>query len=174
MGIRVSMKFFIVFFLISCSSISQNLIKKGNAPLSHGQAAEKHWDSEMPLKRVSWYTELTMIFDLFYVDAKNINEFENWYSDFEKRTLDKCEQSYLTFVYELDDRRYSKLAFFQDMREQGFEVLEVPNFKSHLILHPDYEELSFGLYEVKLLCSKTKGQELRVILPSYQVVRLNP
>ena len=72
------MKFFIVFFLISCSSISQNLIKKGNAPLSHGQAAEKHWDSEMPLKRVSWYTELTMIFDLFYVDAKNINENNAW------------------------------------------------------------------------------------------------
>lgn len=168
------MKYLIFFILLSCASTSQNLIQEGEVTLKGGQGEEKNWDTDLNFKRVSWYSELTMIFDLFYIDTEKAGEFKNWFSDFESRTVKQCQESLITFVYHLDDRRYSKETFFQSMRDQDYEVLEIPNFSSYLKLHPDFEELSFSLYDIKLLCRKKGSGMAKVIVPSYQAVSIKP
>lgn len=151
--------------------MSQTYIEQGEFQLKGGQSGEKNWDSSVQLNHVSWFQELTLIFDVYYLETKKLNDFTTWFSDFENELISSCSTSYIALVYDLIDTRYSKKEFYQHLREQGFEVLEIPRFKSHIALHPDYEELSFNLYDAKLLCNKSTGKNAaKVILPSFQPV----
>lgn len=166
------MKFFLFLLILSCSSMSQTYVKQGEFQLKGGKKGDQNWNSSIELNHVSWFQELTLIFDVYYLDTNKLNDFSFWFSRFEKNLLSSCKTSYISLVYDLIDTRYSKKEFYQHLREQGFEVLEIPQFKSHIALHPDYEELSFNLYEAKLLCHKqSKKKFAKVTLPSFQVVR---
>lgn len=166
------MRVLLLFLLVSCaSSMTQTYIQEGEFELRAGQSADKNWDSSIMLNHVSWFTELTLIFDVYYINANKVADFKSWFSKFETETVNSCKTAYVSLVYDLIDKRYTKKAFYQMLREQGFEVLEVPNFTDHFMLHPDYEELSFNLYELKLLCHKEADKKIAgVTIPSFPTV----
>lgn len=167
------MKYLLLLLLFSCSSMTQTYVKQGEFELKGGQRGDKKWESSINLKHVSWFSELTMIFDVYYVDPEELKDFNTWFSPFEAKTVSSCKSSYLALVYDLVDNRYSKENFYQKLREQGYEVLEVPDFSAHFMLHPDFEELSFNLYELKLLCQKSKAKNIaEVTIPSFPTVNL--
>ena len=166
------MKYLLLLLLFSCSSMTQTYIEQGEFELKGGQSGEKNWESSIDLNHVSWFQELTLIFDVFYLETEKLKDFNTWFSDFEQGLINSCKTSYVALVYDLIDKRYSRKEFYQHLREQGFEVLEIPRFSSHLVLHPDFEEMSFNLYEAKLLChKKTAKNNAKVILPSFQPVK---
>ncbi|MGB0453814.1 MAG: hypothetical protein ACPGJV_08865 [Bacteriovoracaceae bacterium] len=150
--------------------MSQNLVKSGDFKLKSGQYGQNQWDSELEFKRFSWYSELTLIFDVFLSDFSEKNDFYNWFGESEKKAVNSCENPYIALSYHLDGKRFSKSQFYHQLREMKAEVIEVPQFSSNLRLHPDFEELSFNLYEAKLICSKGKLEQFKVRVPSYKAV----
>ncbi|MDD0853924.1 hypothetical protein HBN50_12500 [Halobacteriovorax sp. GB3] len=164
---------FSLLFLISCTNLSKNIIKEGEFTLKRGVYKTSQWDESLEFKRISWFHELTLQFDLLITKLDDDTRFRKWLSPSEKALLADCRDHYLVLSYHLDSDKISKRMLFSDMERQGYKEYLLPNFQRNIKLHPDFELLSLQLYSLNLLCSKEeKSKDLSVTFPGYKSVNL--
>lgn len=163
--------FFTFLLLASCASYSENFVKEGELQLRGGRYQDQTWSDNLRFQRVSWYQELSLLFELLYVDADNLGEFENWLSEQEKRDIEKCPRPYLTLSYALEPRKISRADFYRQVEKKGGTRFSLSHFRKFYSTHPDMERLSLRQYEMIGLCLPDDGLSLH--FPGYRPVFIN-
>lgn len=165
---RIRLLFCFLLLFSGCSTLSKNMVKSGKVNLNGGVKGQKTWHDTLEFNRLSWFQELTMYFDLLYTKVDSNNPFSHWFSTSERRMANSCKELYLVVSYSLDSKKISRNEFVQQMSKQGYKEIALPHFEQNLRLHPDYAQLSFGLYKFHGFCLKTqRSKEPFLIFPGY-------
>ncbi len=171
--LKIISGFVFILFLFSCSSMSKNIVQHGNYTLNGGVAQNKTWTKGLTFKRVSWYHELFLAFDLNIINKKDLGEFKNWLSPDEREMVEGCHDFNITLSYSGDSKKISHTMFINSMRELGFQSVSVPTFYANLKMHPDFTKNSLTLYRVHGFCSKTENSdELKISFPGFNVEKI--
>lgn len=154
-----------LIFLNSCSTspnLSKNSIKSGELILKNGVFADKSWHDSLIFKRISWYHELTMQFDVMIADVLPTSGFYNWFSSLELDDVKQCQHFKILAVYSQDTTLYPYSAINESLESSGLKKLELIHFKKHLIGHPDAEMNSLNHYNIYGLCQL--GSDLKSLI----------
>lgn len=143
---------FCLLFSSSCANLSKNFVKEGSLALRGGVYQSTSWNDRLQFNRTSWFQELTLIFEVLSTDGKEVGPFESWYSTQEIQQVRACDKFTVILVYASDSGKISESSFFSELRAQGYERISIPEFGSHLRMHPDFERLALHLYRPYGLC----------------------
>jgi len=152
----IFLKLLIILVLSSCSNMSKNMVQEGEFELVSGVFEEKKWDSTLRFKRLSWYQELNMLFDLLVVPVDANSPFSNWLSEDEKNDFSDCSSKFIALYYHLNTKKISRKSFEKQIKNQGFKNINLNHFKSNLSLHPDFTANHLRLYKLQGLCGLKK------------------
>jgi hypothetical protein len=163
----------VIFLAISCSNLSKNMVKKGTFSIKNGVYRNLSWKEELKLQRVSWYHELTLLYDLIYGSIDEKSKFYNWFSVQEQNRIKNCSDIILGVRYSLDSDRISHSMFDEMMRNANYEKISVPEFEKALRMHPDYKRLSLTLYKTQVYCRKSKvSAPVYINFPNFGEIKL--
>ena len=167
----------LVIIVSSCSSpgggsSSKNFVKKGTFYLVGGRFEQLQWQDKLSFKRVSWYHELTLLFDMMLSEWKGDSKFSYWLSPAEQDIVERCHRFYLLLSYATDSGDINHAMFNQIMKNNGLNLIEMPNFRTSLRLHPDFASNSLRHYQVHGLCQKNPipKSDRKIVLPSFAPV----
>lgn len=167
------LSFALLTSLFSCSNLSKNMVKKGDFSIKNGVYKNHSWRSSLEFKRVSWYHELTMLYDFMYAEIDEKNDFYHWFSEDEKRRVEHCEDLIVSLNYSLDSERLSHAMLNTQLRDNGYEQYAAPNFSRTLKVHPDFEQLSLALYKVNIFCRKKSLKDpVFINFPNFHEIKL--
>lgn len=165
---------FLLFLIVSCSTMTKNLVMKGDFSLKGGRNYEMQWQDSLVFKRTSWYKELTMYFDVAYthIDAKS--PFYNWFSELEKNELKDCIDIIITAEYAFRPRDISKGMFKQEVLRFGYESFVVNDFERNLRMHPDFSRFQTGVYSTHAFCRRgIQAKPIAIVFPGFKKVMLD-
>lgn len=167
----------ILLIFSSCSSLTENIIKKDNFKIKNGRFNNLSWNDSTVFRRSSWYKELTLMFDLYLQKIDSNSPFFNWYSESEQEKIKSCEESYIGISYSIDSKKVSQALFYSEMEKNGFENFPVRGFKDHLKVHPIFDKKNMKLYKINGFClvdkSKYSSQSLIVNFPGFSSTKVN-
>lgn len=167
------LQLFFILTLISCSSTTKNMVQTGDLTLVGGIYEDKTWADKLVLKRVSWFKELTLQYDILYADLKKEETpFYLWFSDKEKDKLKSCDAAYLYLNYTLDDRKVDHKDVLKQLEKKGYSVVDIPVFAKQLKMHPNYEYLSLQVYKSQAICGPKFSESTKVTVPGFNTVSL--
>ena len=145
-----------VLGLSSCSNLSKNTVREGTYIVRNGTAGDKIWNENLNLKRISWYHELTLEFDLMLASIPPQSSFNFWFSKAELDDVNKCPDFKVVMAYSLD----TKIIPYSHLNEQlelaGYKKIDLIQFKKNFIQHPDSEMNSFRIYQVYGICRESR------------------
>ena len=160
--------FFILLLLTSCSNLSKNIVEEGTFYLNNGTFADRSWKEELKFTRYSWYHELTLQFDMMVTTIPAQSGFNFWFSKDELTELNTCIDARIVFAYSLDTKILSYNSLYEQFERNGFNKIELPEFKKQLRQHPDAVMNSMRLYNVVAFCNKKfKVNQLVINFPGY-------
>ena len=168
-----SILFFIILLLTSCSTLNKNMIKKGAFAIDGGVYKTLKWDSKLKFDRVSWFKELTLMFDVFLTSVKKEDPFYEWFSEGEKLLVSSCLDAKVVLTYSWDPMQISRGSFFSEAEKYGYERYSIPDFHSNVKMHPNFARINVYLYKTALLCRKKLTPEnLVVTFPGWNTVSI--
>lgn len=171
-----SVIFLLVFFVLSsCAHRGKTIISEGDWYLKGGQFSSYEWKDSLKFERVSWYKELTLIYDVMYVRLTKTSPFYDWLSNSEKSTLAACKDSYVVLQYSFDNKKVSHGMFTESAKNSGFNKVSLTGFNSQLKLHAQYEADSLNLYKANAYCQKEAGpmgDKLTLVFPGFKNIIL--
>ena len=137
---------------ISCSNLSKNLVKEGPFVVKNGTAGDKVWNENLNFKRVSWYHELTLQFDLMLGAITPQSSFNFWFSKDELDYIGKCGEFKIVVAYSQDTKVIPYSYLNEQLENSGYKKVELLAFKKNFLQHPDSEMNSLRLYQVYGIC----------------------
>lgn len=164
-----------VFFLMilgSCSSTTKNMIKQGELTLTGGVYKDKEWSDALVFERISWFRELTLVYDVLYVPLKKESPFYMWMSESEKNKVASCSELNLYLNYTIDSRKVSHKEIMKQLKKQGYEEILIPDFVSNFKMHPNHEYLSLQVYNIKAICRDQVGERPQIVVPGFKTVTM--
>lgn len=164
-----------LFLLSSCANLSKNQVLNETFDLRGGKFANQAWDSSLVFERTSWYTELTLVYDLLLTRIDATSPFWQWLSTTEKQSISSCSKHYVVVAYSQASTKISHGMFKQFAREAGYRSFALPQFSNYLELHPDFAQNSFHLYKVFGLCLEqglAKRDDMAIQFPNFKEVVL--
>lgn len=171
---RLIIPLILLYFMTSCSNLSKNTIKEGSFYLRNGVVADKKWIEELKLARLSWYHEMTLQFDLMMGNILPQSGFNFWFSKSELDQMSKCIDFRIVVSYTQDPAIIPNSHFLEQLKQSGFQKIELTDFKNHFLQHPDSELNSFKLYQVFGACRLEKSDKALILnFPGYPEVSLN-
>lgn len=172
MKIALTLLFLILFS--SCSNLSKNSVGDGTFIVRNGTAGDKVWNESLVLKRVSWYHELTLQFDLMIGNINPQSGFNFWFSKEELADVMKCSDFRIVMAYSLDTKIIPYSYLNEQLEYAGFKKIDLISFKKHILQHPDSEMQSLRLYQIYGACRD--GQNLKPLIfnfPGYSEKVIN-
>lgn len=142
--------------LTSCANLSKNTVKEGDFIVRNGTAGDKTWKENLTLKRVSWYHELTMEFDLIIGSIAPQSGFNFWFGAEELGDAQKCPDFKVLMAYSLDTKILPYSLLNEQLELAGYKKIDLMAFKKNFLQHPDSEMNSLRLYQVYGICRSTK------------------
>ena len=131
------------------------------------------WSEDLEMKRISWFTELTLLFDSIYATIPEESKFLSWFTEDETARLRNCSEKLVTMNYSLDAEKISHQMFKSKLRGYTYEEVSAPNFVKSLKSHPDFSEFSLSLYKVKVFCRVNKSNDkISITFPNFEEVVL--
>ena len=138
--------------LVSCANLSKNSVKEGPYLVRNGTAGDKTWHENLTFKRVSWYHELTLEFDLMLAQIEPQSGFNFWFSKDELDAIGKCGDFKIVLSYSRDTKIIPYSYLNEQLDNSGYKKMELISFKKHFLQHPDAEMNSLRLYQVYGIC----------------------
>ena len=173
-------RFLLLFWILlslswGCSHFSQNQVKRSSLTVSGGRSATNSWNDSLKFKRISWYRQWSLVFDLFYAPLKEDSPFFQWVSREEKAFLDKCGEVHIVMSYYPAGGVVSDAMFLGEVERLGHERIYLDGFDKELKMHPGLAAFSLPLYNIHALCHSQKGGvagKLALDLPGFNRVEL--
>jgi len=152
----------------ACSNLTKNNVKEGDFKVRNGQSADKTWKETLIFKRLSWYQELTMQYDLMLASVEGASEFRNWFSPDEISQVNKCNDFKVVIAYSFDTKVLPYSYFNRQLDLADYKKIEIPEFAKKLRQHPDSSEFSLNLYTIYGICKTSNtNKPLELELPGY-------
>ena len=166
--------FLILFSSLNCSHFSKNQVKRSSFTVSGGRSAHESWSDALKFKRISWYREWSLVFDLFYTRLEENSPFYGWISPAEKNFLDKCQDHYIVMTYHPSSSVISHAFFLDGAARVGYERIFLNEFDKQLRMHPGLTFFSLPLYKIHALCRSggSGGKALALDFPGFNRVEL--
>ena len=163
-----------VLLLSDCSHLSKNQVKRSSLGLKGGRSATASWSDSLSFKRISWYREWSLVFDLFYTRLRPDSPFYAWVSQEERALLNQCTEHYIVMTYHSRSGVISGANFLEGAERAGYQRVFLDGFDKQLRMHPGLMMLSLPLYNIYALCrSGSKDSKgLALDLPGFNRVEL--
>ena len=155
---------FPVLIALSCSNLSSNRAVEGEFYLREGKIGEHRWDKALIFKKISWYTEMTLLYDILYTKLPEDSPFWHLFSDDEKKDLKGCSESFVVMSYELDPERMSDAQVENFVEQASFEKMALASFRETLATHPDFRRHFLHRYDIYALCRRDGGSSGGILL----------
>lgn len=164
----------ILIFLAACSSHrTRNKVYATDIELKGGVFKSDEWDESLVLKKISWYRDSTILYELLFGQIKKESPFANW---LEKRKLDvsRCDEFYVGLIYaDLMHALHGTTLVVAEIKESGLEEEGILDFSRHLRAHQNYKDWNLEKHKVLGFCrNKTKTKEVLLTLPGYKSFKL--
>ncbi len=161
-------------FIVSCSNLTKNTVREAGFTIKNGVVADKKWTEDLRLNRLSWHHEMTLQFDLMMGNILPQSGFNFWFSRSEQSLIDKCSDFRIVMAYS-QDTKYIPYSYLNDqIKNAGFQKIELTEFKANLLQHPDSELNSLRLYQIFGICRIEKSPKPLIFnFPGYSEVTLN-
>jgi len=143
----------------SCANLSKNTVKEGPFIVRNGTAGDKVWKENLNFKRVSWYHELTLQFDLMLAAIGPQSSFNFWFSKDELEMIGKCGDFKIVLAYSQDTKIIPYSYLNEQLDHSGYKKVELISFKKQFIQHPDSEMNSLRLYQLYGICRSEKNDK---------------
>ncbi len=154
--------------LISCGNMTKNFVKEGDALIKGGTAGAEPWSDALVFQRLSWYSELNLMYDVFLTKMDKNSPFWQWYSESEVRRLNKCKNVYVSITFSLDSDRISQQMFYNQILSDSLSEVITNDFDLALSNHPDYNKFFLSLYKIKTLCSTREIGDIAIKFPNFR------
>ena len=141
---------------VSCANLSKNTVKEGPFIVKNGTAGDKVWKENLNFKRISWYHELTLEFDLMLGTIVPQSSFNFWFSKDELELISKCGDFKIVAAYSQDTKIIPYSYLNEQLANSDYKKIELINFKKHFLQHPDAEMNPLRLYQVYGICRPDK------------------
>ena len=163
-----------VSLLWGCSHLSKNQVKRSSLGLKGGRSGVTSWSDSLRFKRISWYREWSLVFDLFYTRLTPDSPFYGWMSPEEKDLLAQCTEHYIVMTYHSRSSVVSSAALLEGAARIGYQKVFLDGFDKQLRMHPGLMGLSLPLYVIHALCRSgpEAGGKLAMDLPGFNRVEL--
>lgn len=167
-------KLFVTLLItMSCTTLNKNMVKEGKYDITGGVFENLRWEDTLTFKRVSWFKELTLTFDIFMVNIGKESPFYSWFSKDEKQVVESCLDSKVMLTYAWDPMQISREGFYSEVEKLGYERISIPNFHGHVKMHPNFARINVYLYKTSLICRRKIGDSKLVIsFPGFNSVTL--
>ena len=170
------MKFIVLIFifsLVSCSNLSQRLVKTGDFDFQGGVYKDKRWEDSLEFKRYTWFYELSIVYDLLYVNIDNNSPFFSWLSEDEKSSVAKCRHFLVALTYKNPTHSFATQILDRDLMKFGFLEISTPTFRENIRNHPDFMKWDLNYHRVKTYCQTNSKEDQAIInIPGFQQVTL--
>ena len=171
---KIAFIIFLAMTLSSCSNLSKNTVKEGSFVVRNGTAGDKIWKDNLNLKRVSWYHEMTLEFDLMLANVDPQSGFNFWFSQDELQEIGKCGDFKIAIAYSFDTKIIPYSYLNEQLDVAGYKKIDLIGFKKHFLRHPDAEINSLRLYQVFGICHTDQGgKSLILSFPGFTEKTLN-
>lgn len=141
--------------------------------LEGGVSQKRVWEDTLQFKRISWYQQTSLVYDLSWVKLDRKSPFYYWLSAGEKRIADSCAAFYIALDYTLDAVKLSHMEIKSQLQQQHIEEVPIKNFITELRNHPQYRSANLGYYKIRGYCSKRIiSSQIKIKLPGFQEVTL--
>jgi len=160
--------------LIACSNLTKNTVREAGFVIKNGVVADKKWTEDLRMNRLSWHHEMTLQFDLMIGNILPQSGFNFWFSRSEQALIDKCSDFRIVMAYS-QDTKYIPYSYLNDqLKNAGFQKIELTEFKANLLQHPDSELNSLRLYQIYGVCRVEKSSKPLIFnFPGYSEITLN-
>ena len=164
----------ILCLFLSCSSLSKNMVKKGDLVLRGGIYENQQWQDNYVFHRTSWFKELTLTFDILLAPITEDLPWFVWLSRSNKERIKRCPDARILLTYSWNPNFFigattiPHQTAYQQFEEQGFEVFALTSFESHLRMHPNFEYLSLQLYKTVGICAGRKVDKIKINMPGFK------
>lgn len=158
----------LIALLFSCGNMTKNFVKKGDAYIKGGTAGGEPWRDSLKFQRISWYSDLNLMYDVFLAKIDQDSKFWKWFSESESRRLQKCHAVYIMIDFSLDSDRISHSMFYNQILSDDLTDIVTNDFDLALTNHPDYNKFFLALYKTKTLCASRDIGDLEISFPNYR------
>jgi len=165
-----SLIFFLTVLVSGCANnMSQNSVNETHRQINGGTYRNVTWSDTMDFKRVSWFQELTMIYDAWFYRLPPESPFRQWFSKDELKEADSCRDLIIVVHYQYDSKRISDRMFKEEMNLNKYEDVFLSQFAKNLKLHPDAIKWRLQKHKVIAFCRKNLSDDPIVInFPNFQ------
>lgn len=156
--------------------MSQNSVNETKRHISGGTYRNVTWSDTMEFQRVSWFQELTMIYDTWFFRLLPDSPFRQWFSKDELRDVESCRDMLIVIHYQYDSKRISDRMFKEEMNLNKYEDVYLTQFAKNLKMHPDAIKWRLQKHKVIGFCRKSLTDDPLVInFPNFKetVIQLN-
>lgn len=158
--------FITLITLVSCASSRKN-IAESEIVLKGGVYQNKSWDDKLNFKRISWYNEATMEYDVLIHKMSSDSKFANWLGS-DKKQLEKCSEYYIGLLYADINKSQGIPLLTAQFSNLGFDQQSIMDFSDNLKAHPNYKDWRLFEYKIYGFCkNKDSGKDLVISIPGY-------
>lgn len=161
--------FIVAILLYGCSSLSVSTIKEGELTIKEGRFNDLSWDEDLNFKRISWYHELTLLYDFLISEVPVHSNYRRWFASSESISANSCGKFYVAGVYSNRDGRVDQNDIWKKFDTNKIKFINVNGFYQNLSFTEYFISNSFRLYKFWGICVKNQGDIVTVKLsfPGY-------
>lgn len=164
------LSFLSLFLIVSCatSNLSKNTVQESVLLVKNGTFSDKVWSENLEFKRTSWYHELTLQLDVMMAHVSPQSAFNFWLSKDELEQMVKCGDARVVMAYSLDTKDIPYSMLYEQLEQNGYSRFEIPQFRKHLLQHPDAVQYGFRLYKIFAICKSVQDHKPLIMnFPGY-------
>ena len=161
---------FITILISACSSLSVSTIKEGDLTIRDGRFNNLEWSEDLTFKRLSWYHELTLLYDFLIAEIPVHSNYRRWFTPGESISANSCGKFYIAGVYATRDSRVNQNDIWNSFDTNRVKFINVNGFYQNLSFTDYFISNSFRLYKFWGICVRNQGEVVTVKLafPGYK------
>lgn len=163
------MKYFVwITLFVGCAGfLQQKQVINSDISLQGGVYHEKSWDDELKFKRVSWYDQATMLYDIIYTKLDESSPFVNWMGS-DRLTVSTCKTFWIALVYAKRNGLLNASGISQQITKAGYRDVIILDFAREFKSHQGFKDWRLSQHRIIGLCSNSEDDRpVELSLPGY-------
>ncbi|MBD65631.1 MAG: hypothetical protein CME62_10525 [Halobacteriovoraceae bacterium] len=176
------MKFFssllLVLLVTSCAlnNRSRKNIATSEIVLKGGIYQGKSWDENFRMKRISWYDEASMQYDVLISEIDKDSQFAKWLGR-DYYYLDQCAKFYVTALYSDLDLGEGITYLASKLEKAGLDKRSIQDFSENFKAHQNFADWKLYNYKLYGFCRKpvegeSGSEDIVVSIPGFKTKTL--
>lgn len=173
----VSYMFLCSLLWVSCASIHQeNHLKQGEFRFHGGFDQHKSWKEPLIFKRMSWFSNINLIYEALMTSLDEKSPFFQWVSPANQKLIKReCKKFAVAIMYTDSPLMISHSQFVDNFYHNGYEDFLIPRFARMVKTHPDFARLHLKEGRVMGFCQKQqKGKkDFQIMMPGFPMAKMS-